>query len=81
MEWYRKAAEQGQASSQNNLGAMYWNGHRVDQSNSNAGDWFRKAAEQGNSTTPLHLLGVEQQWNGIAKQQNKAILMRYLILK
>lgn len=47
MEWYRKAAEQGDAAAQYNLGWMYWKGHGVWQSDTEAMKWYRKAAEQG----------------------------------
>jgi aminoglycoside phosphotransferase len=46
VEWYRKAADQGVAQAQSNLGLMYANGHGVDQSYATAVKWYRKAAEQ-----------------------------------
>ena len=33
MRWYRKAAEQGDAGAQNNLGVMYFEGWGVPQDN------------------------------------------------
>ena len=45
--WFRKAAEQGHAASQSNLGAMYQNGEGVPENDVEAIKWFRKAAEQG----------------------------------
>jgi len=47
VEWYRKAAEQGHANAQNNLGYMYECGFGVDRSYSTAVGWYRIAAEQG----------------------------------
>jgi hypothetical protein len=47
VKWYRKAAEQGSASSQSNLGSMYFNGQGVTQNYVKAVKWWRKAAEQG----------------------------------
>ena len=47
MEWCRKAADQGYAAAQYNLGIMYDNGHGVEQSNEKAAEWYRKAANQG----------------------------------
>ena len=44
--WYRKAAEQGFADAQNNLGGMYANGEGVPEDDRQAVFWFRKAAEQ-----------------------------------
>ena len=46
VEWYRKAAEQGDARSQYNLGRMYENGCGVDKNISTAVELYRKAAEQ-----------------------------------
>ena len=42
-----KAAEQGLASAQYNLGCMYRDGHGVERSHVKAVEWFKKAAEQG----------------------------------
>jgi len=54
-EWYRKAAEQGFASAQNNLGLMYVAGSGVSQSAMQAFQWFRKAAEQGPADAQFNL--------------------------
>ena len=40
IEWYEKAAEQGLAGAQFNLGIMYENGAGVDQSDSMAMRWY-----------------------------------------
>ena len=50
VQWYRKAAEQGIAKAQFNLGFMYNNGQGVRQDYMQAVHWYRKAAEQGNET-------------------------------
>ena len=47
VEWYLKAAEQGFARAQNNLGVMYANGTGVEQSYEKAAEWVLKAADQG----------------------------------
>jgi len=49
MRWWRKAAEQGDASAQYNLGLMYEHGQGVPQNYAEAVKWYRKAAEQGNA--------------------------------
>lgn len=46
-EWYRKAAEQGHAKAQNNLGVLYEEGLGVPQSDEDAFAWFSKSAQQG----------------------------------
>jgi TPR repeat protein len=45
--WYTKAAEQGFAAAQYNLGVMYANGQGVIQDDKQAVNWYKKAAEQG----------------------------------
>ena len=49
MKWYRLAAEQGNASAQNNLGAMYNNGNGVPQDYVYAHMWYNIAASSGKS--------------------------------
>ena len=43
VSWYRKAAEQGDGSAQNNLGVMYENGQGVPQDYVQAHMWFNLA--------------------------------------
>jgi TPR repeat protein len=47
LRWYRKAADQGNADAQNNLGVAYYNGKGVAQDYALAARWYRKAADQG----------------------------------
>ena len=47
MEWWRKAADQGHADAQHNIGASYAYGHGVPQDFPEALRWFRKAHAQG----------------------------------
>ncbi|WP_302616346.1 tetratricopeptide repeat protein, partial [uncultured Muribaculum sp.] len=53
--WYRKAAEQGEASAQCYLGIMYSYGRGVTQSYTDALYWYRKAAKQGYATAQNNL--------------------------
>jgi TPR repeat protein len=46
VRWYRKSADQGNAATQFNLGAMYYNGQGVKQDFGEALVWFRKSAAQ-----------------------------------
>lgn len=46
--WYRKAAEQGYADAESELGYMYEIGGGVKQNTKEAARWYRKAADQGN---------------------------------
>ena len=48
-EDYRKAAEQGDAKSQYELGKCYDLGRGAEQDPLKAVEWYRKSAEQGNA--------------------------------
>ena len=47
LRWYRKAAEQGYAEAQYNLGAMYFTGGGVHQDFHLSKEWFGKACDGG----------------------------------
>ncbi len=47
IKWYRRAAGQGLADAQYNLGVMYYKGQGVPQDYAVAARWYRKAAAQG----------------------------------
>jgi hypothetical protein len=71
-EWYRKAAEQGDADGQRRLGNMYKFGNGVEQDLTKAAEWYRKAAEQGNAEGQC-LLGIMYEFgNGVEKDLTKA---------
>ena len=53
VKWYRKAAEQGFAAAQYNLGVCYYSGEGVAKDAAEAVKWFRKAAEQGFAECPI----------------------------
>ena len=55
MKWYRKAADQGDASAQSYLGLMYELGKGVPQDYAEAVKWYRKAADQGNAGAQFKL--------------------------
>ncbi len=46
LQWYRKAAEQGHAKAQGNLGFMYGRGQGVPQDYAQAHMWFNLAASR-----------------------------------
>ena len=48
LKWFRKAADQGDASAQDNLGVMYSKGQGVTQDYVEVHMWFNLAAAQGN---------------------------------
>jgi hypothetical protein len=47
LKWYQKAAEQGLAEAQNNLGLMYYKGQGVEQNYVTAYAWASIAAANG----------------------------------
>ncbi|MDE4699657.1 tetratricopeptide repeat protein, partial [Klebsiella pneumoniae] len=57
VEWYRKAADQGDATAQFFLGFAYATGEGVRQDKQTAVEWYRKAADQGYAKAQF-LLGV-----------------------
>ena len=61
--WYQKAANQGYAVAQQNLGLMYADGLGVAQDFKQARFWFEKAAAQGN----VKAKAVLQQLNQMGK--------------
>ncbi len=46
LQWYRKAAEQGEVTAQYNLGVMYDNGQGVPQDYAQAHMWYNLAASR-----------------------------------
>ena len=56
VEWWRKAADQGYAQAQSNLGVMYREGRGgLPQSDALAVEWYRKAADQGYAEAQYNL--------------------------
>jgi TPR repeat protein len=53
--WCRKAADQGYADAQHNLGFMFSRGRGVAQSDVKAVRWYRKAADQGHANAQHEL--------------------------
>ena len=72
-EWYRKAAEQGYADAQNNLGLLYAGGTGVVKDEAKAAEWYRKAAEQGNAAAQNNLGLLYVDGRGVAKDEAKAV--------
>jgi len=53
--WYLRAAQLGHAASQNNLGAMYFDGRGTDKDYAEAARWYRHAAEGGHAVAQTNL--------------------------
>ena len=79
MRWYRKAADQGHAHAQGNLGIMYSNGRGVAQSDDvEAVRWYRKAADQGHAMAQFNLGAIY--FNGEGVQEDLAAAHNYFTL-
>jgi len=72
VKWYRKAADQGDAGGQSNLGFMYAEGRGVAKDEAEAVKWYRKAAEQGNAPAQFNLGFMYDKGRGVAKDDAEA---------
>jgi TPR repeat protein len=71
--WYRKAADQGDASSQVSIGVMYENGESVKKDDAKAVEWYRKAAEQGNARGQTYLGLAYENGQSVTKDEAEAV--------
>ncbi len=72
IEWYRKAADQGNARAQYNLGWCYANSKGMDKAPVEAVKWYRKAAEQGNARGQYNLGLCYEYGKGVTKDMREA---------
>jgi TPR repeat protein len=70
VEWYRKAAEQGNDAGQTNLGTAYGQGIGVPQDFREAAKWLLKAAEQGDTLAQIKL--------GLAYSEGRGVPQDYV---
>ena len=73
VDWYRKAAEQGHADAQFNLGCCYDNGSGIPKDPGKAVYWFRKAAKQGHAGAQLLLGACYYNGFGVPKDPKQAV--------
>ena len=73
VKWYRKAAEQGNASAQCNLGFCYKKGQGVTQDYYEAVKWYHKAAEQGNTFAQYNLGVCYKNGDGVTQDYYEAV--------
>ncbi len=71
--WFYRAAEQGYADAQFNLGLMYANGEGVPQDMEQAVELFKKAAEQGHVDAQNNLGAMYFTGEGVTRDEKKAI--------
>lgn len=67
-----KAAGQGDAKAQNNLGALYVRGRGVPQDDTEAVKWFHKAAEQGDAHGQFNLGLMYHKGTGVPQDDTEA---------
>jgi len=73
MHWYRKAADQGDAPAQCNLGLMYSKGTGVAQDYNEAMQWYHKAADQGDADAQHNLGFMYLKGRGVTQNYDEAI--------
>ena len=73
VEWYRKAAEQGNADAQCCLGWCYDRGYAVAKDPLKAVEWYRKAAEQNNAKAQFFLGLCYDKGAGVVKDPVNAV--------
>jgi hypothetical protein len=72
IKWYRKAAEQGDAVAQFNLGIMHTNGVGVSQNDAEAARWYRLAADHGLAGAQFNLGMMYAEGHGVAQDYVQA---------
>lgn len=71
-EAYSKAAKQGEARAQNNVGAMYEMGEGVTQNTTKAIEWYTKSANQGDSDAQYNLGALYEQGELVKRDYKKS---------
>ena len=72
VDWYRKAAEQGDARAMRALGMAYYEGERVEQDYGKAAEWFRKAAALGDFAAQRNIGYLYLKGKGVKKDKAEA---------
>ena len=81
-KWYRRAAEQGHADAQSNLGVKYFFGKGLDQNDQKAYVWFAVAAANGSGAAAKNLVVLKRRMTKLqikmaAKSSLKCIEKKY----
>ena len=72
VDWFRKAAKQGDPGAMSYLGQMHYKGLIVEQDYSQAADFLRKAAAQGDAPAQFLLGFMYEKGKGVPKNDNQA---------
>lgn len=73
LKQWRPLAERGDAAAQNNLGALYANGHGVAQDYREAAKWYGLAAAQGDENAQTSLGAFYAKGQGVPQDFSKAL--------
>jgi len=73
VKWYRKAADQGNAAAQLNLGLCCYNGHGMTQDYAEAMKWWCKSADQGNAYAQYNLGLCYANGQGVTQDYTEAV--------
>ena len=73
VEWFKKSAERGYVSAQNNLALCYYNGEGVEKNIEKAVELWKKSAEQGNAVAQQSLGTCYYHGEGVEKNLDKAV--------
>jgi hypothetical protein len=76
--WYRRAADQGEARAQANLGRAYAAGLGVAQDYAQAAAWYRRAADQGHAASQFDLAELYARALGV--QRNDVEACRWFLI-
>ena len=73
MKWYQKAAAQGNAIAQKNIGYLYDQGKGVEQDYEEAMKWYQKAADQGNASAQNNIGALYYYGDGVKQDYEEAM--------
>jgi TPR repeat protein len=72
VDWFHKAADQGNTRAQNSLGFMYQEGLGIPKDFKQAMFWYRKAANRGDAAAQLNLGVMYERGEGVAPDNGEA---------
>jgi TPR repeat protein len=73
MNWHRRAAAQGHAEAQTNIGMLYMDGEGVEQDHAEAAKWFLLGAEQGDRRAQNNLGAFYMNGTGVERDLQKSM--------
>lgn len=73
LDWYKQAAEKGNARAVNNIGVLYARGQGVDQDYGEAMKYYKNAAEMGLAMSMSNIGNLYVYGNGVAPDHNEAL--------